>query len=84
MTQITNLAPQTTPQMTAPAADGPEMIPALADVLLESLNALVAAGQVEAACELAGRAYAALRRHEPRVARRFDVFLHRQIRHLKW
>jgi len=45
---------------------------------------LAAAGQVEAACRYAGQACVALRKADPQSARRFDVFLHRQTRHLSW
>lgn len=56
----------------------------LATILLDSLNELTKAGNVEGACELAGRAYATLRQYDSHTARRFDVFLHRQTRHLQW
>jgi hypothetical protein len=56
----------------------------LAAILLDSLCKLAKAGDVEGACRLAGRACAKLRHKEPRMARRFDVFLHRQARHLQW
>lgn len=56
----------------------------LAAILLESVQALAEAGEVEPACRLAGRAYAALRHEDPPAARRFDVFLHRMIRKLDW
>lgn len=59
-------------------------MPDLAGILLDSLDELAKAGRVEDACKLAGRAYVALRHLEPQAARRFDVFLHRQIRHLHW
>ena len=49
----------------------------LAEILLESTAALAACGKVEQACRLAGRAYVALRRTDPAMARRFDVLLHR-------
>ncbi len=61
-----------------------DAIPDLAGILLDSLDRLARAGDVDTACKLAGRAYVALRHHEPQAARRFDVFLHRQIRHLEW
>ena len=49
----------------------------LAEILLESTAALAACGKTEQACRLAGRAYVALRRTDPAMARRFDVLLHR-------
>lgn len=49
----------------------------VADILLESVAALAASGEVDRACRLAGRAYVALRLSEPWTARRFDVLLHR-------
>lgn len=49
----------------------------LAEILLESTAALAACGKVDQACRLAGRAYVALRRTDPAMARRFDVLLHR-------
>lgn len=56
----------------------------LAAILLDSLGAMVGLGDVEGACRLAGRACARLRHTEPQLARRFDVFLHRQAKHLEW
>ncbi|GAA4135444.1 hypothetical protein GCM10023067_59030 [Aminobacter aganoensis] len=56
----------------------------LAAILLDSLGELAKTGNVESACRLAGRACARLRNAEPQMARRFDVFLHRQTRHLEW
>jgi hypothetical protein len=49
----------------------------LAEILLESTAALAACGKVDQACRLAGRAYVALRRTDPAMARRFDMLLHR-------
>jgi hypothetical protein len=49
----------------------------LIDVLVSSLEALAATGQVDEACRLAGRACAALRGRNPTGWRRFNVFLHR-------
>ncbi|MCB1495367.1 MAG: hypothetical protein KDJ86_06255 [Bauldia sp.] len=56
----------------------------IADLLLESLQLLARGGQPEDACRLAGRGYALLRRSQPDVARRFDVFLHRLTPRLTW
>lgn len=55
----------------APAVD-------LASILLESLSELANAGNVETACKLAGFACVRLRRSDPRLARQFDIFLHRR------
>jgi hypothetical protein len=54
----------------------------LAEVLLSSLETLAAAGQAEAACRLAGRACAAVRQSNPAAWQRFNVFLHRMIKHV--
>ena len=54
----------------------------LIDVLLTSLEALVAAGQAEVACRLAGEACAALRGRDPDGWRRFNAFLHRTARYV--
>lgn len=56
----------------------------LPEILLESLAALAGAGEVEAACRLAGRACVALRDPDPAGARRFDVLLHRLAPKLSW
>lgn len=68
--------------------DGPAVIEnsavALATILLDSLGQLALSGNVDAACRLAGRACVKLRHAEPQMARRFDVFLHRQTRNLHW
>lgn len=52
----------------------------IADILLESIAALAAGGEVDRACRLAGRAYCASRLSDPWTARRFDVLLHRLTR----
>jgi hypothetical protein len=60
------------------AAVGRQKAPAgLTDLLLSSLEALAAAGQADAACRLAGRACAALRKDDPSGWRRFNALLHR-------
>jgi hypothetical protein len=56
----------------------------LTDILLTSLRALAEAGEVDAACRLAGQACVALRASDPAGARRFDVLLHRLTRNLAW
>lgn len=50
---------------------------ALIDILLSSLEALAATGQVDAACRLAGRACAVLRNNDPSGWRKFNALLHR-------
>ena len=77
--------------MVTERATDPDLPPAeqataaeLAAILLDSLSELAKAGNVEVACRLAGRACVRLRHREPQMARRFDVFLHRQTRHLQW
>ena len=49
----------------------------LAEILLASLRDLAAAGHVESACRLAGRACAALREDSPVDWKAFNAFLHR-------
>jgi hypothetical protein len=56
----------------------------LCDILLASLTALAAVGEVEQACRLAGQACVALRHTDPKAARRFDVLLHRLTPALRW
>lgn len=56
----------------------------LPEVLLTSLTALAAAGEVEQACRLAGQACVMLRVSDPAASRRFDVLLHRLTRKLSW
>lgn len=66
------------------ATAGPPELRMLPEILLESLTALADAGEVEPACRLAGRACSALRKSDPRAARRFDVLLHRITPKLAW
>lgn len=54
------------------------------EILLASVTALAAAGEVETACRLAGRACVALRATDPAAARRFDALLHRLTPKLTW
>lgn len=67
-----------------PAAERRAQVEVLTDILLASLAALAAAGEVEAACRLAGRACVALRHSDQAAARRFDVLLHRLTPKLDW
>jgi len=66
------------------AAERRAQADALVDILLAGLAALAAAGEVEAACRLAGKACVASRSADPAAARRFDVLLHRLCRTLTW
>lgn len=54
------------------------------EILLASITALAATGEVEKACRLAGEACVALRSTDPAAARRFDVLLHRLTPTLTW
>ena len=54
------------------------------EILLTSLKALAATGEVEHACRLAGQACMALRGTDPAAAHRFDVLLHRLTPKLTW
>jgi hypothetical protein len=56
----------------------------LVELLADSLQALAAAGDVEGACRLAGRACAALRHDDARAEHRFNALLHRLCRRLSW
>jgi hypothetical protein len=69
--------------MTATARQsGPADTTPLAGVLLTSLEALAKAGKADAACRLAGQACAELRHSDPAAWQRFNVFLHRMIKHV--
>jgi len=59
--------------MSGPAAE-------LSRLLLASLEKLAAAGEIEAACRLAGQACAALRRDDEAATRPFNALLHRLTR----
>jgi len=56
----------------------------ISEILLASVIALAAAGEVETACRLAGQACVALRATDPAAARRFDALLHRLTPKLTW
>lgn len=56
---------------------GPAAPDGLGDILARSLEELVAAGRVDAACSLAGLACAATRRTDVRTWKRFNALLHR-------
>ena len=51
-------------------------------LLLDALQKLAAAGEVDAACRIAGKACVVLRRSAPRGERRFNALLHRLVRKL--
>ncbi len=61
----------------APAAASSAPTPALGDILVRSLEELVAAGRVDAACRLAGLACAATRHDDVSSWKRFNALLHR-------
>ena len=69
---------QTTTRTRAKLADTTPLV----GVLLTSLEALAAAGTADAACRLAGKACAELRHSDPAAWQRFNVFLHRMIKHV--
>lgn len=69
---------------TAAMGDYPALTKQLSEFLLASTTALAGAGEIEAACRLAGQACAALRYREPGAARRFDALLHRLTPMLTW
>lgn len=51
-------------------------------LLLDALQKLAGAGEVDAACRIAGKACVLLRRAAPRDERRFNALLHRLVRKL--
>ena len=51
-------------------------------LLLEALQKLADAGEVDAACRIAGKACGILRRTAPIAERRFNALLHRLVRRL--
>lgn len=52
-------------------------------LLLDALQQLADAGEVDAACRIAGRACAVLRRSDAKGERRFNALLHRLTRKLE-
>ena len=52
-------------------------------LLLDALRKLADAGEVDAACRVAGRACVVLRRSDPKSERRFNALLHRLTRRLE-
>ncbi|MCC6869556.1 MAG: hypothetical protein IT522_12120 [Burkholderiales bacterium] len=62
-----------------PTPAAPSIAP-LDEILLASLAALAAAGEVEEACRLAGRACAVHRTTDPAAWNRYNVLLHRLAR----
>ena len=67
---------------TVPERGKPLEATPLTAVLIASLEALAAAGEADAACRLAGQACAELRQSDPVAWQRFNVFLHRMIKHV--
>jgi hypothetical protein len=51
-------------------------------LLLDALQKLAGAGEADAACRIAGKACAVLRRASPKDERRFNALLHRLVRKL--
>lgn len=51
-------------------------------LLLDALQKVADAGEVDAACRIAGRACVILRRTAPKDERRFNALLHRLVRKL--
>jgi hypothetical protein len=51
-------------------------------LLLDALQKLADAGEADAACRIAGKACAVLRRAAPKDERRFNALLHRLVRKL--
>ncbi|WP_454621106.1 hypothetical protein [Bradyrhizobium cenepequi] len=51
-------------------------------LLLDALQKLADAGEVDAACRIAGKACVILRRTAPKEERRFNALLHRLVRKL--
>jgi hypothetical protein len=68
--------------MAEPRSNSQESSAALIAILISSLEALAAAGQADAACRLAGQACAVLRGRDAAGWQRFNVFLHRMIKHV--
>jgi hypothetical protein len=66
------------PDSTPSAAGHPApQTAALCEILVAGLKALAEAGEPEAACKLAGRACAVLRKEDPTQWSRFNALLHR-------
>ncbi len=51
-------------------------------LLLDALQKLAGAGEVDAACRIAGKACVILRQTAPKDERRFNALLHRLVRKL--
>lgn len=69
------------------AADGTDIsvqTKRLSEILLASVTALAGAGDIDAACRLAGQACVTLRRTDPALARRFNALLHRLSSKVNW
>ena len=56
----------------------------LPEILLASLRQLAAAGDVEGACRLAGKACVTLRKEDPGAEHHFNALLHRLSSQLSW
>lgn len=70
-----------TPELEAPAIEPAAPLVAPQDqiimLLLDALQKLAEAGEVDAACRIAGKACVLLRRGAPQAERRFNALLHR-------
>ncbi len=66
------------------SAPGPIMAPQdqVVPLLLDALQRLADAGEVDAACRIAGKACVILRPVVPKDERRFNALLHRLVRRL--
>ncbi|MGH6956221.1 MAG: hypothetical protein ACREEW_06100 [Caulobacteraceae bacterium] len=78
------MAPTEPQRLEVAVPDALGCAPDLSELLLEALAALAEAGEVDAACRLAGRACVTLGLGYPRLARRFDALLHRLTPKLDW
>ncbi len=77
-----NQQPTNTP---LPSPNMPGRVPeGLTSILLASLEALAAVGEVDSACRFAGRACVMLRHDDPQAEQRFNVLLHRLTPRLSW
>lgn len=77
-----------TRDLAAPAFDHSRLAPLITSheqvvvLLLDALQKLADAGEVDAACRIAGKACAALRKSDAKSERRFNALLHRLTRQL--
>ncbi len=75
----------TTPATNAQRMRAAPCVPAgVVGILLASLEALAAAGQVDAACRFAGQACVSLRHDDAHGERQFNALLHRLAPRVPW